>query len=101
MAANATKFQGLPVANRPIRLLQCFGIPCYSVTPRGARTLKDTCIPIREAKIFFPGLNHELANFGVDVMMNAVYPQIRAFASFPPLVVTKNEVSKSTIQQRR
>jgi GR25 family glycosyltransferase involved in LPS biosynthesis len=100
MVANTTRFQSMPAATRPVRLLQCFGIPCYSVTPRGARALRDACIPIREAKIFFPGLNRELANFGIDVMMNAVYPNIRAFAAFPSLVVTKNEASKSTIQRR-
>lgn len=100
MAANTAQFQKMRIATRPVRLQQCFGIPCYSVTPRGARMLRDACVPIREAKIFFPGLNRELANFGIDVMMNAVYPQMKAFAAFPSLVVTKNEQSKSTIQRR-
>ena len=34
----------------------------------------------------------------VDVMMNNVYPQISAFVSFPPLVITRNEIKKSTVQ---
>jgi hypothetical protein len=32
--------------------------------------------------------------------MNNIYPQINAFVSVPPLVLTNNEVARSTIQTR-
>jgi glycosyl transferase family 25 len=90
---NVDIFQKSSINTQPVRLLQCIGVPCYSVTPNGARKLREACIPIRDAKIFFPGLNRELSNFGIDVMMNAVYRNIRAYAAFPPLVATRNEGS--------
>jgi hypothetical protein len=39
-------------------------------------------------------------NTGIDNQMNLVYPEINAFVTLPPLVVTLNENSKSTVQKR-
>jgi hypothetical protein len=30
--------------------------------------------------------------------MNHAFPQLQAFVSFPPLVITPNDIGKSTIQ---
>jgi glycosyl transferase family 25 len=38
---------------------------------------------------------------GIDNHMNGVYRDLKSFVCFPPLVVTKNEHEKSTVQERR
>ncbi len=47
--------------------------------------------------VFCPGLNRCVTNFGIDVMMNALYPSINAYVAFPPLAVSRNEKSASTV----
>jgi GR25 family glycosyltransferase involved in LPS biosynthesis len=98
MRGAVAPFQNQAVTPQPFRLTRALGIPCYSVSPKGARALKAACLPLARIKVFFPGLNRHLPNFGIDVMMNNVYPQISAFVSFPPLVITRNEIKKSTVQ---
>jgi hypothetical protein len=50
--------------------------------------------------VYFPDLNRSLPNNNFDVMVNAIYPKINAFVSFPPLAITKNEHTTSTVQRR-
>jgi glycosyl transferase family 25 len=100
MLTAVEQFQKLSLAPLGFRLLRCFGVPCYSVSPRGARALKAGCVPIRAMTVFFPGLNQNIANVGIDCMMNAVFPNIKAYLSFPPLVITKNELGKSLSQRK-
>lgn len=98
MRAGASAFQEQKIAPQAFKLTRALGIPSYSVSPKGARALKAACLPLAKIKVFFPGLNRHLSNFGIDVMMNHVYPQLKAYVSFPPLVITKNEIKRSTIQ---
>ena len=98
MRAGASAFQEQKIAPQAFRLTRALGIPCYSISPKGARALKAASLPLAKIKVFFPGLNRHLSNFGIDVMMNHVYPQLKAYVSFPPLVITKNEIKRSTIQ---
>jgi len=98
MRAAVAGFQEQTVTPQTYRLRRALGIPCYSVSPKGARALKAACIPLARIKVHFPGLNRHLPNFGIDVMMNNAYPQISAFVSFPPLAITRNEIRKSTVQ---
>jgi hypothetical protein len=37
-------------------------------------------------------------NFGIDTVMSALYPQLRAFAVFPPLAVSPNRHETSLVQ---
>jgi glycosyl transferase, family 25 len=98
MRAGVGRFQRELIAPQTFRLQRALGIPCYSVSAKGARVLKAACRPLAPIKVYFPGLNRHLSNFGIDIMMNNAYPQIKAYASFPPLVITNNEIKKSTIQ---
>lgn len=100
MRASAPAFQRQAFSPQPIRLLRSFGAVCYTVSPKGAQALKSLCFPIREMTVVFPGRNglRELPNIGVDVMMSNAYSLTQSFVAFPPLVITKNERSKSTIQ---
>src|SRR5262249_5624713 len=101
MRMGTAEFQSALLAPGAFRLLHAFGTCSYSISPLGARALKDFCLPFRNLTVFFPGLNRSIANVGLDVMMNALYPEINAFVSFPPLVITKNGRAISTVQGRR
>jgi glycosyl transferase, family 25 len=73
-----------------IKLHRAFGSPCYSLTPAGAAKLLQTCFPIRGQPVFFPGLNRELPEYGIDIAMNRVYAEIGAYVSIPPMALTPN-----------
>jgi glycosyl transferase, family 25 len=99
MRSGVESFQVQPILPRLFRLLRAFGIPCYSISPKGAQLLRGHCLPLREMPVFFPGLNREIPNNGIDIMTNDAYPRINAYVSFPPLVITKNEHERTTIQR--
>jgi GR25 family glycosyltransferase involved in LPS biosynthesis len=94
---NANQYQQLCFKPQAFRLQQAFGTLGYSISPGGAEKFASHCLPIREMDVFCPGLNRTVPNFGIDVMMNALYPKVNAFVSFPPLAVSKNEKSVSTV----
>lgn len=101
MRQETRKFQEQAVAPKPFRLVRAFGTPCYSMSPKGARNFKAFCFPIRPMMVFFPGINRQWPNNGIDIAMNELYPRVNAFVSMPPLVVTTNEPSSSTVQARK
>jgi glycosyl transferase, family 25 len=86
----ASRFQQLPIAPQPFRVRQALGLPCYSISPKGARALREFCVPIRPMQLRLPG-GRRLRNVGIDCMMAGLYPNIMAFVSFPPLAITSNE----------
>jgi len=98
LRSGLTTFQQLRIAAVPYRLSRAFGIVCYSISPQGARKLLEYCVPLRDMHVWFWGLNESKVNNGIDIMMNASYPQINAYVSFPPLVVTRNDTRSSTVQ---
>jgi glycosyl transferase, family 25 len=99
MRAGTEIFQAQLPSPRLFRLLRAFGSACYSVSPKGAALLRHHCIPLREMPVYFPGLNRQLPNNGLDIMMNDAYPRMNAFLSFPPLAITKNRRDVSTVQR--
>ena len=105
LRANVARFPDIPVSPRAFPLLWSFGIPCYSVTPKGARALKALCLPLNPTIASFPPAArtplhaHLFRNVGIDSAMNNAYSKISAHVCFPPLVVTCNERATSTIQE--
>jgi glycosyl transferase, family 25 len=81
-----------------LRLHRALGTVCYTVTPCGAQALLARCFPLRPESIFIPLLGRELANTGIDIAMNAAYPDMGAYAAFPPLALTRNDASASTVE---
>ncbi len=81
-----------------LRLHRAFGIPCYTLTSSGAHRLLQACFPLRPLAVYFPLLDREMDNTGVDIAMNAAYPHIRSRVAFPPLALTLNSLALSTIQ---
>lgn len=97
---NTDAFRHAEVAPTLLPLDKCFGIPAYSISPSGARKFRSECFPLVNFKLHFPLLNRELMNTGIDIAMNRIYSSSSSHVAFPPLVVTKNEHSISTIQTR-
>jgi GR25 family glycosyltransferase involved in LPS biosynthesis len=105
--AAVRQFQGQALQPHPLRLRWAFGTACYSVSPNGMRQIMDKCLPLRPLVIPFPeGLRAAphmpyFRAVGIDVTLNAVYRDLNAFMCFPPLVVTRNDRSQSTISTTR
>lgn len=92
-------YQSASLMPRPFRLVRAFGTVGYSVSPTGAQALKQHCLPFRNMDIFFPGLERSVPNRDLGIMVNDAYPRIHAYVSFPPLIITRNLHSISTVQQ--
>jgi GR25 family glycosyltransferase involved in LPS biosynthesis len=92
-------FQSADVNPQMFRLMRAFGTVCYSVSPAGARLLRQLCIPLRNMEIPIRALDRTLQNCTLDVMINAFFRRIKAFVSFPPLAVTPNDHEISTVER--
>jgi glycosyl transferase, family 25 len=98
MRTELDRFQALDIEPRALRLLNAFGMLCYSLTPGGAKKLLAACWPIRAMSVAIRGLTGPLPNYGFDVMCNAAYPQLKAYVAFPPLAVSPNDHAASLVQ---
>jgi hypothetical protein len=106
MRAGIDTFQRQVIAPQAFRLIWAFGTLCYSVSAKGAQTLKNKCLPLRPMIIDIPEVaraypySTKYRTVGLDNSMCSVYRQLNAFVCFPPLVISKNEGAKSTVQAR-
>lgn len=104
MRAHIPDFQQLPLLPRAHKLLWLFGTGSYTVSPKGAQNLRSRCFPLRPMLITWPeGLPRPagsigIRNIGIDATLNGIYRDLQAFVCFPPLVVSPNDHSKSTVQ---
>lgn len=100
LAQNTQRFQRSAFTPRPLRLKQSFGLACYSISPKGAAQLIKTCQPLRKLNIFRISVpdNFDQENRSLDTALWQAYLKLAAFISFPPLVVTKNDRARSTVQ---
>jgi GR25 family glycosyltransferase involved in LPS biosynthesis len=97
-------FQSQIPSSRAFKLLWCFGTPGYTVSAKGARVLRDRLLPFRPMTAHFPDGERvspgyaDFSVFGVDLALNSIYRELNAFVCFPPLLVTRNEEMRSTVQ---
>jgi glycosyl transferase, family 25 len=91
-------FQSARLRSRAYRFYQAFGTVCYSISPAGAKLLRQRCLPLQNTNVYIPGLRASVPNSWVDIALNEVYRHINCFVSFPPLVVTKNDHDASTVR---
>jgi GR25 family glycosyltransferase involved in LPS biosynthesis/glycosyltransferase involved in cell wall biosynthesis len=91
-------FQNKQFTPKSIRLAHSFGSFAYSVTPRAAVALLESCLPLKRRLIEFPNAGIRTDDVGIDVAMNAVYPFVNSFVSIPPLVVHDDEVVSEPIR---
>ena len=96
------KFQRLDSPVSFLKLDKCFGLLAYTISPRGFRKIMDELIPLKNLNVFFPATKTNVfPNRGIDIALCSIYKSINALVAFPPLVVTKNERSISTIQNSK
>ena len=100
LAQRTAEFQGKRYEILPMRLVAAFGIVCYSLSPRGARSLSERCFPLRNEIVSIPGLGRDVLNFGIDSIMNKHYRALRSYVCFPPLVWTENDKSTSDVSRK-
>jgi len=98
MRQSVAAFRSQRPAPTLLRLSRALGTPCYTLSPKGAAKLLALCLPLAPCRVFFPLLNRESDNTGIDIPMNAAYSEIDAFVAFPPLALTLNEVALSTVE---
>jgi GR25 family glycosyltransferase involved in LPS biosynthesis len=104
MRAGTAAFQRLALSPRLFKLRWAFGTVCYTISAKGARQFKSGLCPLRpmisvipEGGRARPGGTH-FRSVGPDNAMCSLYPRLNAFVSMPPLVVSKNEPTHSTVQ---
>ncbi len=83
----------------PLRMRYAFGLVCSSISSKGARILIDSCFPLKNEQIPLPGLRRVLGNFTLDMLMNKYYSKIKAYACYPPLVMTLNDKDESDVHR--
>jgi glycosyl transferase, family 25 len=98
MRQGTDAFQTARLRPQPFKLHQAFGTVCYSVSPEGARLMRQFCLPLRNMNIYIPGLGRAIRNLALDVLLNQFYARLNSFISFPPLVITKNDRRASTVR---
>jgi GR25 family glycosyltransferase involved in LPS biosynthesis len=92
-------FKAMTTPGMLMPLLSAAGIGCYSLSPQGAAKFLSMCLPIADTQARFAVENHlGWNNTGIDVEMTRHYDKLRAFIAVPPLAVTPNEFTKSTIR---
>ncbi len=92
-------FRDENVSSSAVRLVHSFGTQAYSVSPKGARALLKSCLPLRKRRIPFPGTSIVNDDLGIDTAMCAAYGSMQAFICIPPLVA-QDERQASTIGPR-
>ena len=92
-------FQSSNLRPRAYGLFQAFGNVCYSISSVGARLLRQNCLPLRNTTVHVAGLRTPVLNYCIDVALNGVYSHMNCFVCIPPLVVTRNDHSLSTVQR--
>jgi len=92
---NIEIFRASDISPSAFRLHHAFGAMCYSLTPRGARVLLDTCLPLSNVNIQFDNEGLAYRNNGIDCIMNAAYPLMKSFVCIPPLVASENRHENS------
>jgi GR25 family glycosyltransferase involved in LPS biosynthesis len=97
MRRSIDAFKAETPSPRALKLTRAMGTPCYTVSPAGAQRLMARCLPLKPLSVRLPLLNRDAPNSGIDIPMNAAYPDLAAFVSFPPLALTPNEEEITTV----
>jgi GR25 family glycosyltransferase involved in LPS biosynthesis len=80
------------------KLYHCFGISCYIISPRGAKTMIQNCFPLTDGIVFLP-LGMRVRYNSIDCIMNSGYKQINAYVSLLPFAMVPHgaDFNPSTI----
>ena len=108
---NIDLYSGRVVSGNLFKLLGAWGIVCYTISPRGAEKLLNLCLPIRQLplkpkysrpyRVKKQRWRYPVFNDAIDCPMTAFYPEVEAYVSVPPLVLTPDDQEISTVQIRK
>jgi len=76
-----------------------FGTCAYYISSLGARKLLELVLPISYRECALPFMKKNVRNIGIDIAISQRLGKIRAYVSMPPLAVTMNEKTSSTVQR--
>lgn len=88
-------FRDLKVPHAPLRLRHCWGHVAYSISPAGAKSIMDVCMPLRRKTIRLTCDGSLYSNTSLGAVMNEAYANVKAYICMPPLVVTENRHEES------
>jgi hypothetical protein len=94
-------FQHSDLIPHVLRLRHGFGAFAYSITPRGAQTLLDFCLPLDDRLITFAGAGVTIQNEGIDCLMCGILPRMEAFVCMPPLAITDSRLRSDITEAGR
>ena len=81
----------------PFPLNNMYGMPCYAISPKGAKILLDKCFPLKNIVHYVPALKKDVETFTLDCVLNVHYSSIKAYACLPPIAVVPNDKTTSDI----
>ncbi|MFO1061421.1 MAG: glycosyltransferase family 2 protein [Dongiaceae bacterium] len=91
-------FQAASLSSKAVRLAHCFGTFAYSISPKGARRLLESCLPLRRRMIPFPGAGIVNQDLGIDTAMCAAYGSMQAFVAIPPLALHDDRLASIRLE---
>jgi GR25 family glycosyltransferase involved in LPS biosynthesis len=86
-SGGGVEFQICEFSSIPVRIVHSFGTYGYSISPKGARSLLEFCLPLKKRFIPFPETGVVIEDICIDCTMCGIYPSMQAFACIPPLVL--------------
>jgi GR25 family glycosyltransferase involved in LPS biosynthesis len=100
MLENKTNYLNTPVDPIFMQLHYYFGCCCYTITPEGAKQFLDILYPLAEdVTIDIQGIKTwTIKSKGIDCAMAAAFAKTLSVVCFPPMALTENDASISTIQ---
>lgn len=87
MQKGVAAFQQTDYAFDLYRLRRAFGAICYTVSPDGARKLRQAALPLRPLNVWVPLSAEPVTNVGIDVVMCSQFDKLSAFVCVPPLAL--------------
>jgi glycosyl transferase, family 25 len=74
-----------------------WGTHCFTVTPRGAKHILGRVLPLSTEAFDREDLDLRIQPRSLDSMIGRCYPDLKAYACFPPLSMVLNDKANSTI----
>jgi len=83
------------------RLLNMFGTCCFLVTPSGAEKILTLGFPLTLEETRVPFYDHDISGISLDRRLNAVYQKMNASICIPPIALSPNDDSSTSVHRVR
>lgn len=99
MNLNLENYLSAPIRPMPLRLHNSCGTIAYTITPIGAQKFISCILPLKnQIEILIPNMAIlKIVPTALDMAIGEAFTKTNSYVSFPPLVLTKNEFSESTV----